>query len=29
MKEDFYMTLRKGQLLEVIGNIYEGIKKDI
>ena len=28
MKEDFYMILRKGQSLEVIGNIYEGVKND-
>ena len=28
MKEDFYMILRKGQSLEAIGNIYEGVKND-
>lgn len=28
MKEEFYMTLKKGQPLEVIGNIYEGVNND-
>ena len=28
MEAEFYMILRKGQSLEVIGNIYEGVNND-